>query len=42
MHDTLDGVEALRERFRKYHVLEKIAQGGMASSPSAPQGYWHR
>jgi serine/threonine protein kinase/tetratricopeptide (TPR) repeat protein len=24
------GVEALRERFGKYHVLEKIAQGGMA------------
>src|SRR5207248_3116959 len=23
-------VEALRERFGKYHVLEKIAQGGMA------------
>src|SRR5687768_3312768 len=25
-----DAVEALRERFGKYHVLEKIAQGGMA------------
>ncbi len=25
-----DSVEALRERFGKYHVLEKIAQGGMA------------
>ena len=23
-------MEALRERFGKYHVLEKIAQGGMA------------
>ena len=29
-HDTLRAVEALRERFGKYHVLEKIAQGGMA------------
>ena len=28
--DTLDEVEALRERFGKYHVLEKLAQGGMA------------
>ena len=28
--DTLDAVEALRERFGKYHVLEKLAQGGMA------------
>jgi serine/threonine protein kinase len=27
---TSEGVEALRERFGKYHVLEKIAQGGMA------------
>src|SRR6187399_1936594 len=27
---TLGPVEALRERFGKYHVLEKIAQGGMA------------
>lgn len=27
---TSRGVEALRERFGKYHVLEKIAQGGMA------------
>src|SRR2546423_14742420 len=26
----LTAVEALRERFGKYHVLEKIAQGGMA------------
>lgn len=25
-----DAVEALRERFGKYHVLEKLAQGGMA------------
>src|SRR5688572_33338653 len=25
-----DAVEAVRERFGKYHVLEKIAQGGMA------------
>src|SRR5688572_16563823 len=25
-----DAVEALRERFGKYHVLDKIAQGGMA------------
>ena len=23
-------MEALRERFGKYHVLDKIAQGGMA------------
>src|SRR5258706_5092216 len=30
MHDTLGAVEALRERFGKYHVLEKLAQGGMA------------
>jgi len=29
-HVTLGAVEALRERFGKYHVLEKIAQGGMA------------
>ena len=27
---TFGEVEALRERFGKYHVLEKIAQGGMA------------
>src|SRR6185503_7064268 len=27
---TSRAVEALRERFGKYHVLEKIAQGGMA------------
>src|SRR5689334_4707881 len=27
---TSKAVEALRERFGKYHVLEKIAQGGMA------------
>src|SRR5690349_22065242 len=25
-----DAVEALRERFGKYHVLSKLAQGGMA------------
>lgn len=30
MHGTLGIVDALRERFGKYHVLEKIAQGGMA------------
>ena len=30
MHGTFALVEALRERFGKYHVLEKIAQGGMA------------
>ncbi len=32
-HDAMipsDAVEALRERFGKYHVLEKLAQGGMA------------
>src|ERR1043165_6943903 len=29
-HGTVGSVEALRERFGKYHVLEKIAQGGMA------------
>jgi len=29
-HVTLSAVEALRERFGKYLVLEKIAQGGMA------------
>src|SRR3970040_2290376 len=29
-HGTLDAVEALRERFGKYHVLDRIAQGGMA------------
>jgi len=29
-HDTFGEVEALRERFGKYHVLEKLAQGGMA------------
>ncbi len=30
VHGTFATVEALRERFGKYHVLEKIAQGGMA------------
>src|SRR5258706_8347316 len=30
-HGTVGSVEALRERFGKYHVLDKIAQGGMSA-----------